>query len=283
MKKKSNSPPKSLYFCIAASFLAGSALVVFARHFCNGQISGTMASGTSLTLFASGSGTGIYSLCKSGGRKRVLIPAGICILLNIGIAWVAYGVLSGNYGKQLFRVPLVALKSDFPFFTVRNPYSLAVKARSVDTSLASGKCRIVETADRGGYTLRSCPGVDGYKLLVEDFDSRMTITVVDPDNEEYPLLFGQYVTGHFSELGKKVEWRIAKVKGKEVPVALIVRVYSHGTGIPPNITPYLAVSKIAPPEICVTDRIGPGPNQSERAREAADDAMNSKCMDAVSD
>lgn len=283
MKKNSNSPPKSLYFCIAASLLAGLALVVFLRHFYNGQISVSIASGMSLMLFASGTGAGIYALCKSAGRKKILIPANACILLNIGIAWFAYGVLSANYGKHLFRIPFVALKSDFPFFTVPNPYSRAGMARSVYTSLTGGKCRIVESSDQGGYTLRSCPGVDGYKLLVEDFDSRMTITVVDPGNEEYPLLFGQHVTGHFSELGKKVEWRITKVKGKEVPAALIVRVYSHGTGNPPNITPYLAVSKITPPEICVTDRIGPGPDQGERAREAADNSMNSKCMEAVGD
>jgi len=149
--------------------------------------------------------------------------------------------------------------------------------------LTDEKCKLVDTSDEGGYSLQSCPGVLGYKLLVEDFDARMTVTVVDPGNNEHPLNYSRFVTGHFSELGEKAEWRIAKVDGKVKPVALIVRVYSQDLDNVYKKTPYLAVSKITSEEICVTDRVPPGPKQNERAKHSADRAISSKCINVVND
>jgi hypothetical protein len=47
---------------------------------------------------------------------------------------------------------------------------------------------------------------------------------------------------------------------------------------PNQITSYLAVAKITPAEICVTDKIQPGAKANEAARVAADAAVDKPCL-----
>ncbi len=64
---------------------------------------------------------------------------------------------------------------------------------------------------------------------------------------------------------------MAKQNGKLSPVALIIRYNANENPEQPNkLTSYLAVTKITPTEICVTDKILPGPRANEDARRAAD-------------
>ena len=67
--------------------------------------------------------------------------------------------------------------------------------------------------------------------------------------------------------------------GKLNPVALIIRYNaSENPDQPDKTSSYLAVSKITPTEICVTDKILSGPNANEDARRAADTAATKPCL-----
>lgn len=211
----------------------------------------------------SGIGCAFFSLYNSARIKGIIILAASGLLLNLAVAGFTYKKFSRKSPETLTEK------------TVLN--------KSIYSPLTDKKCKLIDTYDEGGYSLQACPGVLGYTLQVEDFDARMTIIVVDPENNEHPQDYCQFVTGHFSELGEKAEWRIGKVDGKERPIALIVRVYSQDLDNVYKKVSYLAVSKITPEEICVTNRILPGPKQNELAKQAADRAISSKCLDAVND
>ena len=128
--------------------------------------------------------------------------------------------------------------------------------------------------------MQRCAGIAGYNLLVADDDSRMTITVMAPDGKKYDLNYWTVITTAFSSLASKAEWRVVKQQGKVVPVALIVRVNANEDPDHPNkVTSYLAVSKITPQAICVTDKIKPGATQNADARRAADTAASRQCLE----
>jgi hypothetical protein len=80
-------------------------------------------------------------------------------------------------------------------------------------------------------------------------------------------------------VGPKVEWRLATQNGKAVPVALIIRYNANEDAEAPNkLLSYLAVAKITATEICVTEKIAPGPKANEDARRAADAASSKPCL-----
>ncbi|MGH9819292.1 MAG: hypothetical protein ACRD43_03910, partial [Pyrinomonadaceae bacterium] len=61
--------------------------------------------------------------------------------------------------------------------------------------------------------------------------------------------------------------------------ALIVRVMlQENPETSGKETSYMAVSKITRGGACVTDKILPGPNQNERARDAADSSATKPCL-----
>ena len=64
-----------------------------------------------------------------------------------------------------------------------------------------------------------------------------------------------------------------------MPVALILRYNASEDPEQPNkLTSYLAVVKITPTEICVTDKISPGPKANDDARRAADNAATNPVL-----
>jgi hypothetical protein len=152
--------------------------------------------------------------------------------------------------------------------------------QSVYTSLGAKQCREIKSAEAGddGYEGR-CPGVAGYKLLLSEGDLRQNITVVTPKGAEHSLDLWDVISGGFSSVGPKAEWRMAMQNGKLSPVALIVRYNASEDPEAPNKqSSYLAVSKITASEICVTDKILPGPKANEDARRAADTAAAKPCL-----
>ena len=87
------------------------------------------------------------------------------------------------------------------------------------------------------------------------------------------------MSGGFSSLGPKAEWRMALQNRKLKPVALILRYNANeDPESSTKVTSYLAVAKITPTEVCVTDKISPGPNANEDARRAADAASTKPCL-----
>ncbi len=152
--------------------------------------------------------------------------------------------------------------------------------KSVYTSLAEKQCRKLKSAEAGddGYEGR-CRGVAGYALLLSEGDLRQNITVITPKGAKHSLELWDVISGGFSSVGPNAEWRMAMQNGKLSPVALIVRYNaSENPDQPDKLSSYLAVSKITPTEICVTDKILPGPNANEDARRAADTAATKPCL-----
>lgn len=160
------------------------------------------------------------------------------------------------------------------------PLGLAAAGlESVYTDLDPKKCKTLSVDKETGDSEQQCPGVAGYRLKVSDGDLRQSVTVVDPQGKEHPLEYWSVISGGFSTLGPKAEWRVEQQGGKLVPKALIVRVNASENPEDPNKkTSYLAVAKLAPAKTCVTAKIPPGPKMNELAREAADAAQGQPCL-----
>lgn len=115
--------------------------------------------------------------------------------------------------------------------------------------------------------------------MVSEGDLRQNITVVTPKGAKHSLELWTVVSPAFSSLGPKAEWRVATIKNKRVPTALIVRYFaSENSEKPDKTTAYLVVTKITDKEICVTDRVPPGPKANEDARRLADESANKPCL-----
>lgn len=150
--------------------------------------------------------------------------------------------------------------------------------RSVYTSLAPEQCRVIRRHEETGGSVSRCPGVAGHALLVSEDDARMSVDVVTPDGGEHPLNYWSVVTRGFSTLGPRAEWRVRGEGGQARPVALIVRVNAaEDPDNPERTTSYLAVAKITPREVCVTNSIAPAADANEQARRAADASAGRPC------
>ena len=151
---------------------------------------------------------------------------------------------------------------------------------SLYTPLAEKQCKTIKGPDpqTNDYEGR-CRGVAGYSLIVTEGDLRQNVTVVTPKGTKHSLDLWDVISGGFSSVGEKAEWRMAKQDRKLVPVALVIRYKANEDPESPNKqTSYLAVTKITDTEICVTDKINPGAKANEDARRAADEAVNKPCL-----
>ena len=152
--------------------------------------------------------------------------------------------------------------------------------RSLYTSLEAKQCRTIktETTGAGDYEGR-CPGVAGYSLTLLEGDLRQNIIVNAPNGTKHSLELWDVISGGFSSVGPKAEWRMASQNGKLALVALIIRYNaSENPDKPDQRTSYLAVAKITPTEICITDKISPGAKANDEARRAADSAAKKPCL-----
>lgn len=166
--------------------------------------------------------------------------------------------------------------------TLAGSLTLPVMAqnRSVYTPLGVKQCRTIktETTGAGDYEGR-CRGVCGYSLTLLEGDLRQNIIVHTPEGAKYSLELWDVISGGFSHVGPKAEWRLTRQHRKLFPVALIIRYTASEDPDKPNkYTSYLAVAKITPTEICVTDKISAGRNANVEARRAADNAANKPCL-----
>jgi hypothetical protein len=158
--------------------------------------------------------------------------------------------------------------------------TMAQANSSVYTPLAEKQCKTIKSPDpqTNDYEGR-CRGVAGYTLIVTEGDLRQNVTVVTPKGAKHSLDLWEVISGGFSSVGARAEWRMAQQDRKLVPVALIIRYNANDDPESPNKqSSYLAVSKITANEICVTDKIMPGPKANEEARVAADAAATKPCL-----
>ncbi len=159
------------------------------------------------------------------------------------------------------------------------PASAASTMDSIYTSLDTKDCKTLEShEDEGGWYKGRCAGVAGYKLDVSEGDLRQSVTIIAPGGKDFPLDLWHNVSGGFSALGQKAEWRVRKDGSKTTPIALIVRFNaSEDPAYPEKTTSYLVVSKISATESCITDVVKPIPNANVKARELADIASSKAC------
>jgi hypothetical protein len=156
--------------------------------------------------------------------------------------------------------------------------SAAVNAqiKSIYTDI-DRSCKTIESSELD--TVRRCPGVGGYSLLAGLYDERFDMTVVSPGKKEFDQNYKALFNGNFSDqVTTKAEWRVKTVNGKAVPFALIVRIGVQEDAMVGKETGFLAVSKITGRQICVVDKIAPGPGQNEKARQAADASATKPCL-----
>jgi hypothetical protein len=110
--------------------------------------------------------------------------------------------------------------------------------RSVYTSLEAKQCRTIKTETTGaGDYERRCRGVAGYSLTLLEGDLRQNIIVNTPQNTKHSLALWDVISGGFSSVGPKAEWRMATTNGKQSPVALIIRYNARTPTIPTNVLP----------------------------------------------
>lgn len=159
--------------------------------------------------------------------------------------------------------------------------ALAQSNTSVYTNLTGRQCKTLKsTSAEGGSYEGQCPGVAGYKLLVQEGDLRQNIVVITPSGKKQSLELWNVVGSSFSSLGEKAEWRLKGTGAKASPLALIVR---YNVANPEDSTrkgtSWLAVVRINSDasQICVTESIAPGADQNVKARTAADNSSSKPC------
>lgn len=154
------------------------------------------------------------------------------------------------------------------------PDSAGQQITSVYTPLDEASCRVTDFDEESQSSTSRCPGTAGHVLNVHDGDARASIDIVTPDGRVHELNYWHVVTGAFSSVGPRAEWRMRGGR----PIALIVRVNaSENPEDSSIITSYLAIAKITADQVCVTDRIAPSPDANEAARRAADASAARPC------
>lgn len=150
-------------------------------------------------------------------------------------------------------------------------------AQSSYTSLSESACKVIELDEETDGSTSICPGVGGYQLRVIDDDARVSVDVVAPDGVRYPLDLWTIASRAFSNLGPRAEWRFKG--GAATPTALILRFEAYEfPDQPERKRSYLLAAKLSAGSTCLTAIIPPGPDQNIRAREAADRAPGSPCL-----
>lgn len=157
----------------------------------------------------------------------------------------------------------------------------AIRVESIHTDLSAGSClREVDRNDPNETAYLACPGVAGYSLHVRRVGSgRISIDVVDPAGRAMPLSYQEVVTPQMSSVGDRAEWRVATEGGRQVPIALIVRVLAREDADNPErvSATYIAVAKVTPDTACVTDRLLEGGQSDVQVRGTADSARERAC------
>ena len=153
---------------------------------------------------------------------------------------------------------------------------------SVFTELSARQCVAVPaSAGSGDAGALRCKGPAGFSLEIYADDDRASATVLTPDGRRHDLEYWHVVTGHFSVLGPRAEWRLRSHGGRRQPISVIVRIVANeNPERPAQTTSYLAVARITASGACVTDRIGPGKAQNAAARIAADRSAKTPCRTA---
>lgn len=157
-----------------------------------------------------------------------------------------------------------------------NTSTTSNKVAPVYTDITAKSCKTTDKNEEEEWMTQICEGVGGYKLEVFEGDLRGSINVIAPNGKKSELNF-QQVSGAFSTLGDKAEWRVEKKDGKDVPTAMIVRFNASKVENETKSDSYLIVTKISPEKSCITDVVKPSANANEEARKLAESASTKPC------
>ena len=154
----------------------------------------------------------------------------------------------------------------------------AANNTSAVSDLHGKLCHSVASSAHG--SVRSCPGVRGYALLVYDDDDRTSIDIVAPRGAVYPLSLWDVVTPGYAVIGQKALWQLGQRKGRQVPTALLLRLTKldkHDTG------ELIAVARIDADGACVVFRGDARAPNSERIAARAAANRYSRCLGPYQD
>jgi hypothetical protein len=225
--------------------------------------------------------------------RRWLLGGAAAVVMSFGVGYIVADRVTpraARYPEPAFRAPVAILRADpvAPRADADPAREIALATsdversrqfRSMYTPLIGKDCSITQEDTRTGSFVKVCPGVAGFRLVIASDPERISVTVVTRDERAHPLVSAQGIPPGASSLGTKAEWRFIYQDGKVTPVALIVRVYKQDTDSRfPRRTSYLAVAKLTPTEICVTDRIPAAASANEEARRASVVSATRACL-----
>jgi hypothetical protein len=153
----------------------------------------------------------------------------------------------------------------------------------VHTPTSGAKCASLSHNKETGDTQIRCPGVAGMSLLISNSDDRASISLLTTEKATVPLNFWDVVTPTFSTLGPRVEWHMASIDGKSVPVAIIVRVDTvDQTDVSaPQPRSYQVVAQLRKDRMCVVGKIPFREPHSMKMARALATASDSKCLPQI--
>lgn len=154
---------------------------------------------------------------------------------------------------------------------------------SLYSDVSFEKCEKIDETKVGGvpYSITAkCSGVAGYSLELLEVDARQSVNILFPSGKKHELNFQKVVSPAFSSTGDTAEWRVVTEKGRQRPIAMIIRLLVDKSVEDPDKgtdVSYLTVSKITDSSACVTDVVDPGPDQNVKARQLADTSATRPC------
>jgi hypothetical protein len=163
--------------------------------------------------------------------------------------------------------------------------ALAEEFSSQYTSTAQRNCKKVRASKGDGdWSVRSCPGVAGLMVLLNEDDLRTTVSVGRTPAAAGKEKAAMQGFGPFNFVGDMLEWR--SVKGAAQPFATILRwMIADNENLDKNSrpisAPLLVVTRLAPGPVChvayIDGRANAEPNKL--ARQAADE--NARALDCA--
>lgn len=145
------------------------------------------------------------------------------------------------------------------------------------TSLKDTDCRTEDVDDETGASEQECAGVGGYRLGVVDADARISVSVRPPGGGEHPLGFVGLVSGAFSSIGDRAEWRVTGDSARPRPVSVIIPYIAyHDVERPEVPTNYWMVVRVTG-KPCVIGRLARSTPVAE-VRRRADGAASAACL-----
>src|SRR5258707_10359620 len=130
----------------------------------------------------------------------------------------------------------------------------AAPIASIYTDISPRECKLLKVETESGGSARDCRGPTGYRLIIEDDDSRMSATVVAPSGEKHPLDYWRGITPPFFSPCRKAEWGRLRRGGRGLPPPLKITVHANKNPQTRKETSYFPGGKKNYTEIFVSKR-----------------------------